>query len=65
MDRIKAAHGQQAATRVFPVMPFALAVNFGRIRMPKADLPLCVYDENRDLGFRVALEIRESEPTVS
>jgi hypothetical protein len=65
MDRIKAAHGQQAAIHVFPVMPIALAVDFGRIRMPKADLPLCVYDENRDLGFRVALEIGKSEPTVS
>jgi hypothetical protein len=65
MDRIKAAHGQQATIHVFPVMPLALAVDFGRIRMPKADLPLCVYDENRDLGFRVALGIGEDESTVS
>ena len=58
MDRIKAHHGEDAIISVFPAMPVALAVEFGRILMPKADLPLCVYDENKKLGgFVRALEI--------
>jgi hypothetical protein len=41
-------------------MPAALAVEFGRIRMPKADLPLLIYDENRETGgFKPALTIGE------
>jgi hypothetical protein len=50
MDRIKARHGEGATIDVFPAMPVALAVEFGRILMPKADLPLRVYDENKKLG---------------
>jgi hypothetical protein len=58
MDRIKVRHGQDATIHVFPAMPVALAVEFGRIRMPKADLPLSVYDEDRGSGgFRYALSI--------
>ena len=58
MDRIKTRHGEQAVIRVFPAMPVALAVEFGRILMPKADLSLQIYDENKKLGgFVRALEI--------
>jgi hypothetical protein len=58
MDRIKARHGEDGAIHVFPAMPVALAVEFGRILMPKADLPLVVYDENkRTAGFAHAVDI--------
>jgi SMODS-associated and fused to various effectors sensor domain len=58
MDGIKARHPNAPVIHVFPAMPVALAVEFGRILMPKADLPLRVYDENRKLGgFFPALEI--------
>jgi hypothetical protein len=50
LDRIKAVHGQTATLSVFPVMPVALAVDFGRVIMPKADLKMEIYDENRSLG---------------
>jgi hypothetical protein len=50
MDQIKARHGQDAVIHVFPAMPVALAIDFGRIIMPKADLALKIYDENRDKG---------------
>jgi hypothetical protein len=50
MDKIKARHGERATINVFPVMPVALAVEFGRILMPKADLPLRIFDENKMLG---------------
>jgi hypothetical protein len=50
LDRIKASHGEQAVLHVFPAMPVALAVEFGRVIMPKADLRMQIYDQNRALG---------------
>jgi len=59
MDRIKALHGEKAVIHVFPAMPVALAVDLGRIIMPKADLCLQIYDENKAKGgFVPALELR-------
>ena len=43
---IKAAHPQAKEIKVFPAMPVACAVEFGRIRQPKADLPWRIYDQN-------------------
>jgi CBASS immunity sensor of nucleotide second messenger signals len=58
MDRIKARHGQGATIHVFPAMPVALAVDLGRVIMPKADLPIWLYDENRSRGgFSKAVEL--------
>jgi hypothetical protein len=50
LDRIKAAHGESATLHVFPAMPVALAVEFGRVIMPKADMKVQVYDQNQALG---------------
>jgi SMODS-associated and fused to various effectors sensor domain len=47
---IKAAHGQSATIHVFPALPVSMAVEVGRVWMPKADLPLMIYDEHRELG---------------
>ncbi len=64
MDQVKSRHGQGSTIHVFPAMPVALAVELGRIRMPKADLPFQVYDEDRGAGgFRVALSIGADEHT--
>ena len=58
LDRIKAAHGEQATLHLFPAMPVALAVDFGRVIMPKADLKMQIYDQNQALGgFVPALTI--------
>jgi hypothetical protein len=46
-DLIKIKHGQQALLHVFPAMPVSAAVEFGRTRMPKADLPMLLYDQNK------------------
>ena len=60
MDKVKIRHGQSAIVHVFPAMPVALAVELGRIRMPKADLPFAIYDEDRgNGGFRHVLSIGE------
>lgn len=57
-DDIKAAHGQWTPLHVFPVTSVSLAVEFGRARMPKADMPWRIYDQNnkRD-GFIPTLDI--------
>jgi hypothetical protein len=60
LDRIKARHGQDALLHVFPAVPVSVAVEIGRVWMPKADLPFCIYDQNRKLsGFIKALEFQE------
>jgi len=57
-DRIKAESGSSGPINVFPAMPVATAVETGRVWMPKADLPLVIWDENRVLGgFANALTI--------
>lgn len=48
---IKARHSGRKEINVFPVMPISLAVEAGRVWMPKADLALRLYDEVRDRGF--------------
>lgn len=58
LDRIKAKQGQKAVIHIFPAVPVSVAVEIGRVRMPKADLPYFIYDENRKIGgFSLALSI--------
>lgn len=45
---IKREHGEAAPLHVFPVMPVSCAVEFGRARMPKADMPWVIYDQDMD-----------------
>ena len=60
LNRIKAAHGEAAVLSVFPALPVSAAIELGRAWMPKADLPMLVFDQNRALGgFVAALEIRQ------
>lgn len=51
LNRIKAVHGQDTTIHVFPALPASLAVETGRVWMPKADAPLRLYDQNRIEGF--------------
>lgn len=46
LNEIKARHGQNNLIHVFPAMPNAMAIELGRVRMPKADLPMLIYDQN-------------------
>lgn len=58
LDRIKAANPHARELHLFPAMPVSTAVELGRAWMPKADLPLVIYDENRvNGGFVRALSI--------
>jgi hypothetical protein len=59
-DRIKVHHGESATIHVFPAMPLSTAIELGRVWMPKADLPLIIYDQNRTTGgFAPRLHIPE------
>lgn len=54
---IKAAHGTNATIHIFPAIPVSAAVEVGRVWMPKADLPLVIYDESRGRGFIQRLKV--------
>lgn len=57
-DKIKNKHGQDAELNIFPAMPVSVAIEFGRVWMPKADLPFTIYDQNRTMGgFHKTLKI--------
>jgi len=45
-DKIKAKHGQDVELNIFPAMPVSVAIELGRVWMPKADLPMIIYDQN-------------------
>jgi len=62
MISIKEKHGQTTPLSVFPAMPVACAVEFGRIRMPKADMPWIIYDQNnKEKKFIRAIQIAGDE----
>ena len=55
LNQIKAIHGHTNILHIFPAIPVSIALEVGRVWMPKADLPLRIYDENR--GFNHAFDI--------
>jgi len=56
-DRIKARHGEAAIIHLFPALPASLAMEVGRVWMPKSDLLLRPYDNHRASGFIPAFEM--------
>jgi len=59
---IKQRHGNDNPLLIFPAMPVSCAIEMGRARMPKADMPWVVYDYNNKIGrFIKALEIGGEE----
>lgn len=54
---IKARLCDGVPIHLFPALPASLAVETGRVWMPKADPELRVYDQQRDVGFVYALTI--------
>jgi hypothetical protein len=62
LDKIKARHGQKITLHIFPAAPVSIAVELGRVRMPKADMPWTIYDQVNALGgFVAALNISGGE----
>lgn len=57
---INATYPKAPHISVFPAMPVSCAVELGRLRMPRADIPWMIYDRNNKLGgFVPALTIGE------
>ena len=57
-DYIKANHLADTPIHIFPAMPIAKAIELGRVWMPKADMPLYIYDQNTaNGGFTKVIEI--------
>lgn len=46
MVEIKSKHGNKVPLKIFPVMPVSCAVELGRARMPKADMPWIIFDHD-------------------
>lgn len=47
---IKEKHGFTTALSVFPAMAVSCSIEMGRARMPKADMPWILYDQNNSIG---------------
>jgi hypothetical protein len=63
-DRIKAKHGESAVICLFPAVPVSVAVEIGRVWMPKADLPIRLYEQNRNIGgFAPVLTLENKNKT--
>jgi len=57
-NKIKLIHGQESIIHIFPAASISIAVELGRVWMPKADLPMYLYDENNNNGrFQFAFSI--------
>jgi len=50
LDRIKHKVGHNNNLHIFPAAPVSVAVEMGRIKMPKADMNFSLYDENKSCG---------------
>ena len=58
LGNIQEKHGHQTPLHVFPVAGVSVAVEFGRVRQPKAHMPWIIYDQNKKHdGFFEALTI--------
>jgi len=57
-DKIKSYHGC-TDLHIFPAMPVSASIELGRVWMPKADMPLILYDENKSkVGFYKTITIK-------
>jgi len=62
LNKIKANHGEKTIIHLFLAAPVSVAVEIGRVRQPKADLPFVIYDENINTeGFMRTLTIGGNE----
>jgi hypothetical protein len=60
-NQIKTAFDENIPIHIFPAMPIATAIELGRVWMPKADMPLFIYDQNTATGgFKKVIEIHNT-----
>lgn len=58
LDEIRRQHGSDVELSIFPAIPAACAVEFGRTWQPKAHPAFSIYDELRERGFVRCHDIR-------
>ena len=59
MVEISAVHGNTTPLSIFPAIPLSCAIELGRIRMPKSEMPWLIFDQNNAVGkFMKTLEIK-------
>jgi len=57
-NQIKLKYDNKTTLNIFPAMPIAIAIELGRSWMPKVDMPLAIFDENKlNDGFFKTIEI--------
>ncbi|RZO54168.1 MAG: SAVED domain-containing protein [Sandaracinaceae bacterium] len=61
LDRVKEVHGQKTQLHIFPAMPVSAAVELGRVRMPKAEMPWRIYDQLPKHGFVPVIDMLGDE----
>lgn len=62
MVLIKDVHGSTTPLSVFPAMAVSCSIEMGRARMPKADMPWLIYDQNnKEKKFIKAITIGDSQ----
>lgn len=62
LNEIKLSNPKYEEINIFPATPVSIAVEIGRVWMPKADLKMKIYEENRKKGgFFYALDISNIE----
>lgn len=60
INKISSHAGNTTPLQIFPAMPVSCSIELGRIRMPKADMPWIIYDQNNKVGkFIETLVIQE------
>lgn len=52
LTKIRETHGPKTEVHLFPAIPNAVAVEMGRVMLPKSDPTLIIYDHDRAEGFR-------------
>ena len=58
LSEIKYNNGDTTTIHIFPAVPVSVAIEIGRARLPKVDLPMIIYDYNKKRGgFVKALHI--------
>jgi len=62
LEVIKALAGINTSLHIFPAMSVSCSVEFGRLRMPKADIPWVIYDQNnKERKFIKAITIGDNQ----
>ncbi|WP_294339796.1 SAVED domain-containing protein [uncultured Sphingomonas sp.] len=60
---LQARYGESTLLHLFPAMPASLAVETGRVWMPKVNLAMKIYDHVRNVGFVPTFTIGASKGT--